>query len=85
LAESGRSAEAARPGNGASVLDYVRNLDRAFAIPIASVTEYPGMPAGSCGLSWALFTRRRDMCGLRSNGRCSRCARRWLRLPRFVC
>ena len=35
---------AARPGNGASVLDYVRDLDRAFAIPIVSVTEYPGLP-----------------------------------------
>ena len=37
-------AEAARPGNGASVLKYVRDLDRAFAIPILSVTEYPGVP-----------------------------------------
>ena len=37
-------AEAARPGNGASVLEYVRDLDRAFAIPILSVTEYPGVP-----------------------------------------
>jgi len=39
-------AEAARPGNGASVLEYVRDLDRAFAIPILSVTEYPGVPVG---------------------------------------
>jgi hypothetical protein len=38
-------AEAARPGNGASVLAYVRDLDHAFAIPIRSVTEYPGIPA----------------------------------------
>jgi hypothetical protein len=37
-------AEAARPGNGASVLEYVRDLDRAFVIPILSVTEYPGVP-----------------------------------------
>ena len=37
-------AEAARPGNGASVLEYVRDLERAFAIPILSVTEYPGLP-----------------------------------------
>lgn len=36
-------AEAARPGNGASVLAYVRDLDRAFAIPIRSVREYPGV------------------------------------------
>lgn len=39
-------AEAARPGNGASVLAYVRDLDRAFAIPILNVKEYPGLPAG---------------------------------------
>jgi predicted transcriptional regulator len=37
-------AEAARPGNGGSVLEYVRDLDRAFAIPILRVTEYPGVP-----------------------------------------
>jgi predicted transcriptional regulator len=37
-------AEAMRPGNGASVLDYVGDLDRAFAIPIAGITEYPGVP-----------------------------------------
>ena len=37
-------AEAARPGNGASVLAYVRDLDRAFAVPIRSVAEYPGVP-----------------------------------------
>lgn len=38
-------AERMRPGNGASVLEYVRDLDRAFAIPILSVTEYPGLSA----------------------------------------
>ena len=38
-------AERARPGNGASVLEYVRDLDRAFAIPILHVAEYPGMSA----------------------------------------
>jgi predicted transcriptional regulator len=37
-------AEAARPGNGASVLEYVKDLDRAFAIPILHVTEYRGIP-----------------------------------------
>jgi predicted transcriptional regulator len=36
-------AEAARQGNGASVLEYVRDLDRAFAIPIIGITEYPGL------------------------------------------
>jgi predicted transcriptional regulator len=39
-------AERMRPGNGASVLEYVRDLDRAFAIPILAVTEYPGLSAG---------------------------------------
>lgn len=38
-------AERMRPGNGASVLEYVRDLDQAFAIPILSVTEYPGLSA----------------------------------------
>lgn len=38
-------AERMRPGNGASVLDYVQDLDRAFAIPIHGVTEYPGLSA----------------------------------------
>ena len=37
-------AEAARPGNGASVLAYVGDLDRAFAIPIRGVAEYRGVP-----------------------------------------
>ncbi|MFG1872079.1 hypothetical protein [Micromonospora arborensis] len=37
-------AERTRTGNGASVLEYVRDLDRAFAIPILRVAEYPGMP-----------------------------------------
>jgi predicted transcriptional regulator len=38
-------AESMRPGNGASVLEYVRDLDRAFAIPILGVSEYPGLSA----------------------------------------
>jgi len=38
-------AEATRPGNGASVLAYVRDLGRAFAIPILDVTEYRGLRA----------------------------------------
>ncbi len=38
-------AEAARPGNGASVLEYVKDLERAFAIPILRVAEYPGLSA----------------------------------------
>jgi len=29
------------------VLSYVRDLDEAFAIPILSVTEYPGVPAAA--------------------------------------
>lgn len=38
-------AEQARPGNGASVLEYVRDLDKAYAIPILAVREYAGMTA----------------------------------------
>jgi predicted transcriptional regulator len=36
-------AEQARPGNGASVLAYVRDLSRAFAMPIRRVREYSGL------------------------------------------
>jgi hypothetical protein len=38
-------AERARAVNGVSVLEYVRDLERAFAIPILHVTEYPGLSA----------------------------------------
>jgi predicted transcriptional regulator len=38
-------AERARVGNGASVLEYVRDLERAFAIPILHVAEFPGLSA----------------------------------------
>jgi hypothetical protein len=39
-------AERARAGNGASVLEYVKDLERAFAVPILHVAEYPGLSAG---------------------------------------
>ena len=38
-------AEQARSGNGVSVLKYVQDLERAFAIPILHVSEYPGLSA----------------------------------------
>lgn len=38
-------AERDRAGNGASVLAYVKDLERAFAIPILHVAEYPGLSA----------------------------------------
>lgn len=38
-------AERTREGNGASVLEYVKDLERAFAIPILHVSEYPGLSA----------------------------------------
>ena len=38
-------AERARAGNGASVLEYVQDLERAFAIPILHVAEYLGVSA----------------------------------------
>lgn len=40
-------AEEARPGNGSSVLAYVRDLPRAFAMPIRQVSEYAGLDAGA--------------------------------------
>ncbi len=48
-------AEAARPGNGASVLEYVRDLDRAFAIPIVGVAEYPGLPVADLQAELGIF------------------------------
>src|SRR6266487_115640 len=38
-------ADRVRAGNGASVLDYLRDLYRAYAIPILRVSEYPGLSA----------------------------------------
>jgi predicted transcriptional regulator len=38
-------AEQAREGNGASVLEYVQDLERAFAIPILHVSEHTGLSA----------------------------------------
>ncbi|SBT40571.1 hypothetical protein [Micromonospora auratinigra] len=37
-------AEQARAGNGAPVLEYVKDLPQAFAIPIQRVAQYPGIP-----------------------------------------
>jgi hypothetical protein len=48
-----------RPGNGASVLEYVRDLDRAFAIPILGVSEYPGC----WQRNWGHSTHRRAIFG----------------------
>lgn len=36
-------AERTRAGNGASVLDYVQGLERAFAIPALHIAEYPSL------------------------------------------
>ncbi|WP_433358693.1 hypothetical protein [Streptosporangium sp. CA-115845] len=36
-------AEQARPGNGASVLEYTKDLQQAYAIPILQVREYEGL------------------------------------------
>jgi predicted transcriptional regulator len=38
-------AERVRAGNGASVLEYIKDLERAFAIPILRMAEYPGLSA----------------------------------------
>ncbi|HEX6452029.1 MAG TPA: hypothetical protein VF060_21525 [Trebonia sp.] len=52
-----------RPGNGASVLEYVRDLHRAFAIPILGVTEYSGLSAEELRAELARSTRSRAMSG----------------------
>lgn len=39
-------AEQARVGNGASVYEYLKDLDRGFAIPIMRVREYAGFTSG---------------------------------------
>lgn len=36
-------AERMRPGNGPGVLEYARGRDRAFAMPVLSAAEYPGL------------------------------------------
>ncbi|MFC4015791.1 hypothetical protein ACFOY2_51875 [Nonomuraea purpurea] len=36
-------AERVRPGNGASVLEYVQDLEQAYAIPILRVREFEGL------------------------------------------
>lgn len=38
-------AEQARTGNGESVLAYLSDLERGFALPIRRVREYPGLDA----------------------------------------
>lgn len=38
-------AEQTRVGNGASVHEYLKDLERGFAIPITRVREYPGFTA----------------------------------------
>lgn len=38
-------AEQARVGNGESVFEYLKDLERGFAIPIKQVREYPGFTA----------------------------------------
>jgi predicted transcriptional regulator len=38
-------AEQARTGNGESVYEYLKDLERGFAIPIMTVREYPGFTA----------------------------------------
>ncbi|MGH3719153.1 MAG: hypothetical protein ACRDRI_10010 [Pseudonocardiaceae bacterium] len=38
-------AERTRVGNGASVYEYLRDLEHGFAIPITRVREYPGFTA----------------------------------------
>ncbi|WP_218022297.1 hypothetical protein [Nocardia amamiensis] len=43
--EIAQIAERARPGNGASVYDYLAPAGRGLALPILRVREYPGLTA----------------------------------------
>ncbi|MET7949081.1 hypothetical protein [Micromonospora sp. NPDC005324] len=36
-------ADRVRQGNGSTVLEYVKDLDQAFAIPVRRIREYPGL------------------------------------------
>ncbi len=38
-------AEQARVGNGASVFEYLKDLEKGFALPIKKVREFPGFSA----------------------------------------
>ena len=42
-------AERARAGNGASVFDYLKDVERGFALPIRRVREYVGFTATELG------------------------------------
>ncbi|MCK9875396.1 hypothetical protein MXD59_06320 [Frankia sp. Ag45/Mut15] len=48
-------AERARVGNGASVLEYVQDLERAYAIPILGVAEYPGRSVDELRVELGVF------------------------------
>jgi predicted transcriptional regulator len=55
-------AEQAQVGSGASVYEYLRDLERGFALPITRVREYPGFTATECARTWtsARLTARRE-------------------------
>lgn len=42
-------ADEARPGNGTSVYEYLKDLEHGYAIPITRVREYPGLTAADLG------------------------------------
>ncbi|GII86532.1 hypothetical protein Ssi03_45220 [Sphaerisporangium siamense] len=74
-------AEEARMGNGVSVLEYVKDLERAYAIPILRVVEYPGMSADELRQVLGRLYRRRAMPGSTSIRSCCPRARESPRTP----
>jgi predicted transcriptional regulator len=75
-------AERARTGNGASVLEYVRDLERAFAIPILRVSEYPGRSADDLCEELGWFHPPQGYVRLAQHPICWRSARRSPRMSR---
>ncbi len=72
-------AERAREGNGASVLAYVQDLDRAFAMPILRVSEHPGISAEELRGELGQFHPPQGYVRLRHIRRCCGPARGWPR------
>ncbi|MET8527155.1 hypothetical protein [Micromonospora sp. NPDC005172] len=69
-------AERARPGKGASVLEYVQDLNQAFAIPIQRVAEYPGMSLEQLRAQLEAFILPRGTPSCATTLSCSASARR---------
>ena len=77
-------AERARPGNGASVLEYTKDLKRAFALPILHVAEYPGMSAADLRAQLGQFHPPQGYIRLSQHPKCWPSARKQPQKRPFV-